>query len=903
MHTISTFLRTGFCLLGLAFIPLQELQAQGSTCPPPDPISGSTCQSYTNPANISSGDHEKHGSNIYSGSTLISGPATVKWQAAKSVHLDNGFEANPGTGYFHASGLHAEVLEPTPILGTVSVPQYEKLEIGIKLPPALETRLDLETLNPFDTELIQVDAFFYDVNGVETYRPGFYYEDVVRTVNSATQDYNGWERQATDFRFRVRFAPEKTGQYHCRIRVTLGQGLADWLHLDKELRSDCIDFQCVSGSHRGYLQVGSDNRHLKASNDGETFFPVGENQFNPNWWGMHEEIYPEAVTGEADKLQTWLDNEIQFLDELDQVGGNMLRRGIEQISYGLEYGTGQPGDYRPRMGAAWELDQFLEKCRDREIYVILSLFLHHDFFARDRPYLFEICWPYNPYFYLPNVQCPMDFFLDATARKFVKRYLRYVQGRWGWDPQIGSMEMFTELDKAANGICKGCDNPNWVGLDNRDIAEERLTADGQELWVYECAQFQNSNTDWFHFRTEDGKEVVKDWMDEMTCFMKGSLQSKHLLTASHAQSKTFVDHPSFTLDEYNSEHHIWDLPNLDLVSVHRYGNVPNMHQLRYELGVNFRENFLLKNWIPKPFHYNEKGPGDGADINPLTDVPYHCSSWSTAMSGHIGTGFDWYVEANHNSPTANYTHLGPIAQYFANEDFENLSFEPSLNFSNSGNIEHYYMAAQADGRVLGWVHDLDVYWDDNISAVPPLSNLSNEVIQIPTFFAFDEYTVTWYRITGPNLTYHQSTTFTSPFGFFNGIELDVPPMIVANSNNQFTGENFAFAYKIEFRRNNQASTKDAETGNSQAQGQSKEELRVQLGPVPTRDVLNLSFSHFPREGFDISILDSRGQLVKSLRFSSQLFNRIDVSEMADGVYFLEIQSGDQNLKKRFVIQH
>ena len=124
-----------------------RLPAQ-SGCPGPDPLAASTCSDWTNTSNYSSGDFEKSAGNIHSGPYKVSGNATVKWQAADAVHLDDQFEADPGSGYFHAYGVHAEILEPTPVSGTVTVPQFAKLEIGLKMPPALERRLDSESLNP-----------------------------------------------------------------------------------------------------------------------------------------------------------------------------------------------------------------------------------------------------------------------------------------------------------------------------------------------------------------------------------------------------------------------------------------------------------------------------------------------------------------------------------------------------------------------------------------------------------------------------------------------------------------------------------------------------------------------------------------------------------------------------------
>lgn len=82
-----------------------------------------------------------------------------------------------------------------------------------------------------------------------------------------------------------------------------------------------------------------------------------------------------------------------------------------------------------------------------------------------------------------------------------------------------------------------------------------------------------------------------------------------------------------------------------------------------------------------------------------------------------------------------------------------------------------------------------------------------------------------------------------------------------------------------------------------------QEVRIQLSPNPVREKLFLTTNRggFPKEGA-IEIFDISGKLVASRQFQNGLINdlSIDVGNLSDGAYFLEILTEEGLITKKFV---
>jgi hypothetical protein len=185
------------------------------------------------------------------------------------------------------------------------------------------------------------------------------------------------------------------------------------------------------GAH-GFLRASPrDSRYLEHL-DGTPYFAVGENLAWPDGRGTMA-------------YQDWL-------DKLSAQGANYARIWMAPWSFALEWTrrdeggalvSSSLGDYRERMGQAWQLDQVLEAARARNVSVMLCLLNHGQFSSA-----VNSDWADNPY----NddnggpLARPTDFFTDDQARALFARRLRYVVGRWGHATNILAWELWNEVD-------------------------------------------------------------------------------------------------------------------------------------------------------------------------------------------------------------------------------------------------------------------------------------------------------------------------------------------------------------------------------------------------------------------------------------------------------------------------
>ncbi|MBC7861481.1 MAG: T9SS type A sorting domain-containing protein [Bacteroidia bacterium] len=81
-------------------------------------------------------------------------------------------------------------------------------------------------------------------------------------------------------------------------------------------------------------------------------------------------------------------------------------------------------------------------------------------------------------------------------------------------------------------------------------------------------------------------------------------------------------------------------------------------------------------------------------------------------------------------------------------------------------------------------------------------------------------------------------------------------------------------------------------------------VQINVFPVPATDVLNVSFSVIPEKNVTLKIFSLKGELIKETVFenSAQKIS-MNVEDLSEGMYLLEIISGNEKTIKRFVKQN
>ncbi|MCE3295437.1 MAG: hypothetical protein K0R65_1151 [Crocinitomicaceae bacterium] len=472
-------------------------------------------------------------------------------QAINGIEIKSTFHGKPtGDGSLHfkvgnKAGFDVVCMNYTDLLSTQ---KFEKLEFGITLPDEVKTKVDnfiqqvpnSERINPYmDWEIrisvdfthpqipydLTVDAFYnkeyeaWMVDEIPTEVPeGKYLDNFAgNNYNGFWNELGGYNELPTDYPFLARFSPPKTGKWDCRVHIYLG---------NESYSSDPFSFTVVESSNPGYVWVGNENRYFKLGN--HSFYPIGGNilwpltqdvknnpdNADPELQELLKYSYTDPQTNEEKEIvlaeeyrqlrpiPRVFDNYREMIGNISKGGGNFVRLIMNPVSLDIEYE--HIGDYTERLYIAQELDEVLEYCEDRNVYIDWNLLAHYVLMPVNPSGLTKAWnkkdeWQQYDYCYkhLEGVQHPIDFFTNPLAKGYYKQRLRYVLSRWGYSTNIALFELLSEIN---------------------------------------TSEIFNNNT---HTPTSAAHyEVIEDWQEEMTTYIKQRYNgATHMLAPSYAGLK------------------------------------------------------------------------------------------------------------------------------------------------------------------------------------------------------------------------------------------------------------------------------------------------------------------------------------------------------------------------------
>jgi hypothetical protein len=295
------------------------------------------------------------------------------------------------------------------------------------LPPALEAleaprhvaqwarfeakaRVTPEPANPFDPGEADLRAVLEAPDGRRFEAIGFFYQGFERAL------VNGREvlTPVGEPHWRVRFTPDRPGEWrwHWRLRTPEGS-----------IETPTERFAVGASRRPGFLRRSARDARYLAFDDGTPFFAVGE---NTGWYDARGSFAYDVWFG-----------------RLAAEGANYARLWMPSWAFGIEWSDTGLGQYRERLGRAWQLDTVLEAAERAGIYLMLSL-LNHGAFST----FVNSEWDANPY----NAENggPLAFshevFTNEAARTLLERRFRYVVARLGWSTHLLAWELWNEVD-------------------------------------------------------------------------------------------------------------------------------------------------------------------------------------------------------------------------------------------------------------------------------------------------------------------------------------------------------------------------------------------------------------------------------------------------------------------------
>ena len=327
--------------------------------------------------------------------------------------------------------------------------------------------------NPYNPDDIRVDIVFADPNSNQIVLPCFYVSE-----NSGASRWQG------------RFTPGKTGQYSYQAKVFVKGTLAG--------KSEAFNLTVKDSNKDGFLHLNPKSNYFLQYDSGKPFRGIGENvcwdpRSNEDQKYKYEYMFPFLGTSKCNFTRVWM------------------------CPWNAPLEWSKPGHGRYNETAAARLDAILSLAEQNELYVMLTLDFHGVFKSVKDPWGGGDYWTTNSYNAVNGGPCSnaAAFFSNPAAKNIYKKRLRYIIARWGYNPHLGVIEFFNEVDHTYN--------------------------DGDA--------------------NASASDIVL-WHDEMSAYVKSIDPFGHLVSTS-CSHKTIPG--------------LWNLNNLDFSQTHLYGTTDHIY--------------------------------------------------------------------------------------------------------------------------------------------------------------------------------------------------------------------------------------------------------------------------------------------------------------------------------------
>ncbi|MEA5461096.1 PKD domain-containing protein [Arcicella sp. LKC2W] len=260
--------------------------------------------------------------------------------------------------------------------------------------------------NAFDNEEISIDAIVTLPDQQKITVPCFYFVKGFFSQNT-------WRTDTTNQYWMLRFSSPKAGIHTFNFKLTDKNGTVTSQEYTIDIQQDI---------KKGIIKLDPDNYQYYRHTSGQPYYPLG---INVGWNSIqnYSTIINNLANAEANLVRFW------------QVPFN--RQALEWKNDGYNKGIGVYSQE-----AAAISDSLFSLSESKNIYLQLVLFQHGMFSENvnsnwnDNPYNAKLGGP------LTKAE---EFFYNETAKKSVKKLLRYTVARWGYSSQLFAWELFNEV--------------------------------------------------------------------------------------------------------------------------------------------------------------------------------------------------------------------------------------------------------------------------------------------------------------------------------------------------------------------------------------------------------------------------------------------------------------------------
>ena len=270
--------------------------------------------------------------------------------------------------------------------------------------------------NPFNPDVIRLDATFTSPSGQALVVPAFWYQAYQRSLQSGSERLTASGAPE----WRIRFTPTESGDYNLSLSIfTNGQPFG------AAITTNFAVANAPPPAQQGFPRVASSGQYFETS-DGRPLPLIGANVC---WHG---------VRGTYD-YDDWF-------PAMSNAGENYARLWMCPWAFGIETETNSLTRYR--LDRAWQLDYVFSRAEQLHLYLLLCLDYHGMFETQPDIFGGNNYWPKNPYNAANGGPCANQnaFFTNTTARMIYQRRLRYLVARYGYSQNLLAWELFNEID-------------------------------------------------------------------------------------------------------------------------------------------------------------------------------------------------------------------------------------------------------------------------------------------------------------------------------------------------------------------------------------------------------------------------------------------------------------------------
>ena len=545
-------------------------------------------------------------------------------------------------------------------------------------------QLSREFFNPFDPDEISVDIIWQTPDKKEIVFPAFFTQDcqikhILTSEKAQAEGIPYWE---------ARFLPQIDGNHKFKIKITNNKDT---------FMSQWYSFKVEKKPFKGIVQISKRNPKYFAYQDNTSFIPIGLNiHANPDYRAeARYRIFPVANRGVLDYEE--------YFAQCAKNGINCIEIWMASWTFSLEWSSRRNnymGIGRYNLINAARLDKVFEYAKKYNILINLVFDPHGKFSTsvtqewHENPFNKNSTFAKSDGGFIANNE---DIFVNKEFAKYWQKRNRYIAARWGQNPNIFAIELWSEVNLVLN-----------------------------------------------FYSQSYPKKTVDPWHSQMIKDYQKHTPLRHLITT----------HVSGDIHTNKGTIRLWEIPEVTHLvgDAYRSSRIPMADQMR-------TQRTLID--FPKPCLVTEFGGTAQGSNHSLYIAEFHAALWSSIFQEQAGLPFNWWHDfvilgghLPHVKAVSKYLEkidlLDPknsVIECPVTLDIDDLLTSPtSYNSRFHWKRKLNCMAIIKENTMYGWVYNTErnFSWEKRSNKLLNEKTMRNSILKLPPNFVPGNYQIDFF---------------------------------------------------------------------------------------------------------------------------------------------------------------